>query len=113
MTIAATDRVYTLEIEGRPVVAFAADANSELQEIQKEGRILENLKRLKSDGTPLWDARAPVTVRTARSKERSRYCQAAEEATVSPEDLVLVYFVELDEAHEDRPVEPGAFPPGR
>lgn len=113
MTIAATDLVYTLEIEGRPVVAFAADSNSELGEIQKEGRILENLKRLKSEGAPLWDARASVTVRTARSKERSLYCQVAEEATVGPEDLVLAYFVELDQAHEDRPVEPGAFPPGR
>lgn len=113
MTIAATDRVYTLVIEGRPVVAFAADSNSELQEIEKEGRILENLKRLKSEGTPLWDARATVTVRTARSKERLLYCQAAEEAAVGPEDLVLAYFVELDEAHEDQPVEPGAFPPGR
>lgn len=109
----ATGRVFTLEIEGRPVVAFAADPNSEVQELQKEGRILENLKRLKSCGTPLWDARAPVNVRTAQSKERSLYCQVAEEATVRPDELVLAYLVELDEAHEDQPIELGAFPPGR
>jgi len=106
----AIDRVFTLEINGQPVVVFAPDSNSEV--VQKEGRILETLKRLKSDGTPLWDARAPMNVRTARAKERSLYCQVAEEATNGPDDLVLAYLVELDEARDDQPVEPGAFPPG-
>jgi len=106
----AIDRVFTLEINGQPVVVFAPDSNSEV--VQKEGRILETLKRLKSDGTPLWDARAPMNVRTARAKERSLYCQVAEEATDGPDDLVLAYLVELDEARDDQPVEPGAFPPG-
>lgn len=116
MTKALTDRVFTLEVEGQPIVAFAADANSEANseaEIEKEGRILENLKRLKSDGTPLWDAKAAVTVRIAQSDEMSLYRQVAKKATVAPGEFVVAYLIKLAEGHEDRPCEPGAFPPSR
>jgi len=48
-------------------------------------------------------------VRLARPNEAALYRKAAD-ASQSPDDLLLIYLVELDVVAEEQAVEPGAFP---
>ena len=46
--------VFVLEIEQRPVVAFEAVSAREARELAKERWLQDHLKRLRSNGRPLW-----------------------------------------------------------
>lgn len=106
-----SDRVFTIEIQGRPILSFAAISHSEAQSLCKEEWLRDDLSKCKSDGEALWDGGASITVRMATANEMSLYWQAAKAAD-DTEDMVLAYLVELDSANEG-PVEPGGFPPSR
>jgi hypothetical protein len=87
-------RIYTLEIGGRPVLCFPATHLQEAQGILKEEWLRLDLRELKSGGKPLWDGREKLAVRNAHSFETARYDKEAK-SLPDQGDLKIVYLVVL------------------
>lgn len=90
-----SDVIFTLVIDGRPVVMFAARRAPEAQEIAREQWLRSELERLTSGGKPLSQARSKVSVRAATASEQTVYRTNATKANGSRRPL-LVYLVTLD-----------------
>jgi hypothetical protein len=86
-------RVFTLEVDGRPILAFAASRLSEARQICKEAWLLEDLAALTPGGIPLRTVQSKLSVRPATSEEIIVFEQAAPEPSG---DMVLAFLVELD-----------------
>jgi hypothetical protein len=86
-------RVYTLEIGGRPVLCFPADRLQEAQSLLKQDWLRTDLRELKSGGKPLWDGREKLEVRNATSFEAARF--EKESKSLPDQDLPIVYLVVL------------------
>jgi hypothetical protein len=85
------DRIYTLEVGGRPVLAFPASNYREAQSIMKEEWLRADLRELKSEGAPLWNGTEKLTVRNAAPDEIERF--AGEAQHDSNDELPVVYLV--------------------
>lgn len=98
-----TDRlslsVFTVEVDGQPILTFEARLYSEAEVIIADERLRTTLRAAKSGGAPLCDDYSILRLRLAHSDEAKRY---KVEATPPTDDLKLVYLVELDE-----PSDPG------
>jgi alcohol dehydrogenase class IV len=92
-------RVFTLEVDGRPILAFEAARISEAKQICKETWLLNDLIVLKSGGVPLRTAQSKLSVRPATSEEITIFEQAAPEPS---DEMVLAFLVELDVARRGR-----------
>jgi hypothetical protein len=90
--------VFTLEIDGRPIVSFEAKGTREAQEMTKEEWLLEDLMILTTEERPLWDGKAPVRARFASEAETARYRDIVAEADEEGGDIVLAFLVALDGA---------------
>jgi hypothetical protein len=88
--------VFTIEIDGRPTLAFEAKRHSEADAICADETLRARLRLLKSGDVPLCDDNTILDVRLAHPDEASHYRQVAG-ASQSTEDIVVVYLVELDE----------------
>jgi hypothetical protein len=88
-------RVFTLEVDGRPTLAFEASRAREAQQICKESWLWADLIRLRSGGVPLCAAQSKLSVRLATAEETMTFEQAADAAN-SSDDMVLAYLIELD-----------------
>ena len=86
-------RLFALEVDGRPIVAFEASRINEARQICKESWLLDDLAVLKSGGAPLRAAKSKLSVRPATSEEITVFEQAAPEPS---DEMVLVFLVELD-----------------
>jgi hypothetical protein len=91
----AFSRVFTLEIDGRPTMAFEASRTRESQEICKEAWLRDDLIVLSSGGVPICGDRSKLSVRPATDEEVVIYEQAVEVAKPS-DDMVLAFLIELD-----------------
>jgi hypothetical protein len=86
-------RVFTLEVDGRPTLAFEASGTREAQGICKESWLLDDLANLKSGGAPIRAATSKLSVRPATPEEIGVFEQAFPEPS---DDMALAYLVELD-----------------
>ena len=91
----AFSRVFTLEVDGRPALAFEASRTGEAQEICKGAWLRDDLIVLSSGGVSICGDRSKLSVRPAFDEEVVIYQQAAEVAKPS-DDLVLAFLIELD-----------------
>ena len=89
----SADRVYTLEIGGKPVLAFPARSFREAQSLLKEDWLLSDLRAANSAGAPVWDGKTKLAVRNADQTEAARF--ASEVKPGDDDDLPIVYLVEL------------------
>jgi hypothetical protein len=89
-----SDRVYTLEVGGRPVLCFPAASLQQAQSLPKEDWIRTDLRELKSGGKPLWDGREKLAVRNASSFEAARF-ERESKSLPDQGDLPIVYLVLL------------------
>jgi hypothetical protein len=89
------DRIFTLEIGGRPTLCFPAARYPEAQGLLKEEWLRADLRELKSGGSPLWDGREKLLVRNADGAEAARFEREARSLPVAAGDLPIVYLVEL------------------
>ena len=110
MTANVLSRIFTIEIGDTPTLMFEAQSMREAQELCYEQWLKDDLAEAKSDGAPLWDGKAKLRVRMARSDESALFAEANNNGQPS-DGLMLVYLVELD--GEEPPVDPVAFPPAR
>jgi hypothetical protein len=81
--------IFTIGVDGKPVLAFGARRYSEAQAICTDEQLRTKLSSLKSDTVPLCGDDAILRVRLAHPKEAARYRQATSQSTV-------VYLVKLD-----------------
>jgi hypothetical protein len=89
-------RVFTIEVDGRPVATFEVGAVSEAQSLLKETWLREDLASLKSGGVPLLAPNAKMSVRPATVDEIVIFGRGARAAKPSDDDVLLIYLVQLD-----------------
>jgi hypothetical protein len=88
-------QVFSLEVDGKPTLAFEAKNTMEARQLCKEPWLRADLSSQKSNGIPLCDSNSKLSVRRASVEEATVFSQAAASAKPS-DDLVLAYLVELD-----------------
>jgi hypothetical protein len=86
--------IWTLEVDGKPILAFKAEKYREAYEICRQEGLRFELARQKINDVPLCRADSDLRIRLARPDEMVLYRQAAE-ADQSSDDK-LVYLIELD-----------------
>jgi hypothetical protein len=86
--------IWTLEIDGKPTLAFAATKYREAAEICHQEWLRIELGQRKINDVPLCGADSRLRIRLARPAEMLVYRQAAEANKLS--DNNLVYLIELD-----------------
>jgi hypothetical protein len=77
-------RVFTLEVDERPILAFEAGGNRKAQQVCNESWLLDDLSLLRSGG-----------VRPATLEEAVAFGLAAKNDNPS-DDMPLVYLIDLD-----------------
>lgn len=92
--------IFTLDVGGRPTLAFEAKNLRESQQLCHEHWLRRDIADLTSNGTPLWDGKARLRARRSTEHEVAVYREAARVAVQPQDDLLLAYLVELDRASE-------------
>jgi hypothetical protein len=87
--------IFTIEIGGKPTLAFEAKNLREAHELCHEQWLKNDLAEAICDGVPLWDGTAKLRARMALPDESALFAEAKNSGEPS-DGLVLVYFVELD-----------------
>jgi hypothetical protein len=86
--------IWTLEIDGKPTLAFGARKYHEANEICRQEWLRIELGQRKINNVPLCGADSHLRIRLARPAEMLLYRQAAEANKLS--DNNLAYLIELD-----------------
>jgi hypothetical protein len=89
-----TPVVYVLEIDKRPILAFEAISGREAKELLKETWLLEDLKRHRSSGVPLWNGKAKIRVGVAVGDQVADVKALLAE---TQSELPIVYLVPIDD----------------
>jgi hypothetical protein len=82
--------IFTIEVDGKPTLAFEAKSCSEAKAICEDEELRPKLSLLKSGDVPICADKALLDVRLARPDEAALYRQAAR-ASQSTDNLMLVY----------------------
>jgi hypothetical protein len=87
--------IFTIEVDGKPTVAFEARQLREAAELSKEEWLRADLNALSSNGAPLCGIGSKLRARIANEPERLAYREVAKRAHLS-DDILFAYLVELD-----------------
>jgi hypothetical protein len=87
--------IFTIEVDGKPTLAFEAKRYSEAEAVCGDEGLRARLNLLKSSDIPICGDNAVLNVRLAHPDEAAVYRQAVG-ASQSTDDLMLVYLVEVD-----------------
>jgi hypothetical protein len=87
--------VHTLEVAGKAILTFVATPR-EAQSLPRETWLREDLLEARSNGVPVWDGDAKLSVRRATTEEIVTYNEIAASAANGADGLTLVYLIELD-----------------
>ena len=87
--------IFTIEVDGKPTIAFEAKRYSEAEAICRDEGLRAKLSLLKSGEVPVCGDNAILDVRLAHPDEAVLFKEAAG-ASESTDDLMLTYLVELD-----------------
>ncbi len=77
--------LFTLELDGRPVLVMAEDDADAAREAADADPMAEQLAGLAHDGRRLWDGRTPPAVRPATPAEAATWQDAFAEAVADGE----------------------------
>ena len=104
--------MFTLEINGTALVVTNAD-EEQARELLESEEFKDDLRTLTSDGTPLWDGKAPLNIRPATKDEQESFEEALSDDDYEDEDgeddetddddepIDIVFLVEVDEVDEE------------
>jgi hypothetical protein len=93
--------MFTLEIGGQPMAVINTGEEDARAIIEGEG-FLEDLRRLTTSSTPLWDGKAPLNLRAANEEEIAEFEESQEEDDEEDDDTATILFlVPLDEDEDD------------
>ncbi len=95
MTDRLSSSTFTIEVDGRPTVAFKARRYAEAEAICDDRGLRARLSLLRSGRVPVCGDNAVLAVRLAHPDEAALYSQAAA-ASPSSDDVMLVYLVAVD-----------------
>jgi hypothetical protein len=87
--------IFTIEVDGKPTLAFGAKKYSEAEAICRDEQLRTKLGSLKSGDFPPSGENSILDVRLANPDEAALYKQAAA-GSQSTDGLLLVYLLELD-----------------
>jgi hypothetical protein len=91
------ERPFTLLVGGRPILSFVASTFNEANELTREEWLRADLLKYRSNGQPLWDGDAKLSVRASDAQEKAALEQGLKETAID-DGITLVYLVELDNA---------------
>lgn len=102
--------MFTLEIGGKPIAITDAD-EARAWAIFESDEFRQDLTVLTSDGVPLWDGRARLSIRPSSDEEISSFeapvLDAADGLDEDGEDsLSVTFLVPIDHDHADMPTVP-------
>jgi hypothetical protein len=98
--------MFTLEIGGNPIAITDAD-EAQARAIFESDAFKQDLAAMTSEGTPLWDGRAPLNVRPASQEEVAAFeapdLNVDDDFDDEGEDdgLFVTFLVPIDHDHED------------
>lgn len=103
--------MYTLEINGTALVVTNADEEDARALLESED-FKSDLKTLTSEGRPLWDGNAPLTIRAATEDETEAFEDALSDEDYEDEEedededddedpIDIVFLVEVDDDEDD------------
>src|SRR5260370_35769750 len=95
MNVRLSFSIFTIEVDGKPTLAFEAKRYSEAEAICGDQGLRATLSLLKSGDVPLCGDSALLDVRLAHPDEPAVYRQAAD-ASQPIDGLLLVYLLESD-----------------
>jgi hypothetical protein len=93
--------IFTIEVDGKPTLALEAKRYSEAEAICADEGLRARLSLLKSGDVPVCGDNAILEARLAHPDEAALYRQTAD-TSLSTDDLMLVYLVELDEPQDQQ-----------
>jgi hypothetical protein len=98
--------MFTIEIGGKPIAVVDAP-ETDVRELLDQDDFMEDLSSLTTEGKPLWDGRAALTIRPSTPDEVAEYEDSAfddedEDEEEDDEESSTVYFlVPLDDEEDD------------
>ena len=98
--------MFTLEISGKPVAVTNA-SEDEARELFDSGAFKEDLMTLESEGAPLWDGYASLSVRPANPDEIAAFEGAAMDEDGEPDGAaeepgpMLMFLVDVTDPDDD------------
>ena len=87
--------IFTIEADGKPLLAFAAKKHKEAEAFCADERVLTKLRSVKSGGVPLCADHSILRVRLATPDERARYHDRTKNRP-SMENRAAVFLVDVD-----------------
>lgn len=96
--------MFTLEVAGKPIAVTNA-SEDEAREVFESDAFKDDLMAIESEGAPIWDGFATLTIRPATREEAKDFDDAptednggepAEEPTP-----VIMFLIDIDEPEED------------
>jgi hypothetical protein len=91
------DKVFTLVVGDRPILAFSAAGQEQAQEIVTEPWLKHDLSNLQSEGRPVWDGNAMILVRPASTSEIIAFHEKRDITLVGEGEILMAFVVALDE----------------
>ncbi|PSO26028.1 hypothetical protein C7G41_29080 [Bradyrhizobium sp. MOS002] len=88
--------IFTMEIDGKPVIAFGAENFAEARELCREQWLKDDLAGLTSGGVWIYKEGAKLQVRRATVREVEMYGDA-ERSVEAADALMIAYLVDLDD----------------
>src|SRR4051812_23090395 len=95
--------MFTVEIAGKPIAVTNA-SEDEACEVFESDAFKEDLMVMESEGAPIWDGFAPMTIRPATREEAGDFEDAPteEDGELTDEVTPLVMFlIDVDEPEDD------------
>jgi hypothetical protein len=98
--------MFTLEIGSKPIAITDAD-EAQARAIFESDEFRQDLTALSSEGTPLWDRQAPLTIRAASEEEIAAFEAPDQELDDDDgeddedEGLFVTFLVPIDHDHEE------------
>ena len=98
--------MYTLEIAGKAVAITNADED-QARELFMSDEFKDDLRAFTSDGAPLWDGSAPLTVRKASEDETDAFDDAMDDEDLEDEDeddesgIDVMFLVDVDDMDDE------------
>jgi hypothetical protein len=87
--------IFTIEVDRKPVLAFAAKKYEEADAFFRDERVRTKLRSASSAGVPLCDDLSILRIRLANADERARY--RGKVVAKSAGDAAAVFLVDIDQ----------------
>ena len=92
--------MFTLEIGGRPVAVLNLPTVADAEELLGDKGFRNDLTALQSEGRPLWDGQAAMSLREATADERAEFENSAADEDDEEDGGFVMFLVDVTEAED-------------